>query len=90
MATDDSTSTDLELTEHILPVVNDILTRFNEENIGPREAGSIIIALLHRLLQVLDDSPDAQREIALAVVQLINQHLAGRLGDDPGGACSCC
>ncbi|MBW1916417.1 MAG: hypothetical protein JRI57_00135 [Deltaproteobacteria bacterium] len=71
---------EFELAERVRPLVNEILARFNEENINPQEAGTIIIALMHRLLQALDENPEAQRLFTLSVVQLINQHLAGTLG----------
>lgn len=73
-------SREFELAERVRPLVNEILARFNEENINPQEAGTVIIALMHRLLQNLDDNPEAQRLFTLSVVQLINQHLAGNLG----------
>ncbi|MDD3579475.1 MAG: hypothetical protein PHW74_00475 [Desulfobacca sp.] len=72
-------SSEIELAERVRPLVNEILARFNEEGINPQEAGTIIIALMHRLLQALDDNPEAQRLFTLSVVQLVNQHLAGTL-----------
>lgn len=73
-------SPEFEMSERVRPLVNEILERFNQESIGPQEAGAIIIALMHRLLQALDEAPEAQRYFTLSVVQLINQHLAGTLG----------
>lgn len=75
-----ASSPEMELSERVRPLVNEILTRFNQENIDSQEAGAIIIALMHRLLQTLDEAPEAQRYFTLSVVQLINQHLAGTLG----------
>jgi len=72
-------SSEIELAERVRPLVNEILARFNEEGINQQEAGTIIIALMHRLLQALDDNPEAQRLFTLSVVQLVNQHLAGTL-----------
>jgi hypothetical protein len=90
MDPNDSSAADLELSERLRPLVNEILGRFNEEKIGPKEAGTVIIALLHRLLEVLDDAPEAQRHIAIAVVQLINQHLEGTLKKSSPGSCPLC
>lgn len=75
-----TSSPEYELSERVRPLANEILARFNEENFGPQEVGAIILALMHRLMQVLENSPEHQRLFALSVVQLINQHLAGTVG----------
>jgi len=80
-----------ELAEKVRPLVNDILARFNEANITPQEAGVVVVALLHRLLQVLHDTPEAQRQVALSVLSLINEHLQGAFMEAPETPpCSCC
>lgn len=68
-----------DLAERVRPLVNDILERFNQENITPQEAGFVVLALAHRLMTVLKDKPEEQRGFILQVVNLINNYLAGGL-----------
>lgn len=65
-----------DLAERVRPLVNDILERFNQENITTQEAGFVVLALAHRLMTVLDDKPEEQRGFVLQVVNLINNYLA--------------
>ncbi len=91
MAPDEIPMVEAALAEKVRPLVNNILARFNDDNITPQEAGVVIIALMHRVLQILHDSPEAQRQIALSVLSLINEHLQGTLpdaADPPPCACS--
>lgn len=64
-----------DLAERVRPLVNDILERFNQENITTQEAGFVVLALAHRLMTVLDDKPEEQRGFVLQVVNLINNYL---------------
>ena len=69
-------STDEEMEARVRPLVNEILERFNQENISPSEAGMVILALIYRLLEVLHDAPEARRFFILALINLINNYLA--------------
>ena len=71
-----------EMAERVRPLVNNILERFNQENITPQEAGFVVLALAHRLLTTLDGKPEEQRGFILQVVNLINNYLAGDLQDN--------
>jgi hypothetical protein len=68
-----------DLAERVRPLVNDILERFNQENITPQEAGFVVLALAHRLMTVLDSKPEEQRGFILQMVNLINNYLTGEL-----------
>jgi hypothetical protein len=69
-------ATDIEMQERVRPLVNDILDRFNEEGISPAEAGMVILGLVHRLLGVLKEAPDARRFFILTMINVINSSLA--------------
>lgn len=74
--------TDLELEERVRPLVNDILERFNQEGISPAAAGMVILGLVHRLLGVLADAPEARRVFILTLINVINSFLAGEVAGD--------
>ncbi len=73
-------------TEKVRLLVNDILERFNQEGVDPAEAGLAILALTHRLLEVLEEAPEARKRFISAMVNLINSALSeGFPGEDLGG-----
>ncbi len=75
MAQSDATG----LAERLRPLVNEILERFNQENIMPREAGLIILALTQRLMSVLAQAPEERRLFIMDFINLVNSYLAGEL-----------
>jgi len=72
-------ATDEEMEQRIRPLVNDILERFNQENISPSEAGMVVISLIYRLMTVLEENPEARRFFILTLINLINNFLAGEV-----------
>jgi hypothetical protein len=69
-------ATDAELEESVRPLVNDILDRFNQENVAPSQAGMVILGLIYRLLEVMHDEPEARRFFILTLINLVNNYLA--------------
>ncbi len=69
-------ATDAEMERRISPLVNDIFERFNQEQISPSEAGMVILALVYRLLEVLEEAPEARRFFILTLINVINNFLA--------------
>ena len=76
-----------ELSDRLCQIVNEILTMFNQNNVTPPEAGTVVLALIHRLMGVLQDSPEAQRAFVTSVIEVVNEHLLGIL--ESGGPPSC-
>ncbi len=76
-------ATDSEMEEKVRPLVNDILDRFNREQTSPAEAGMVIMGLVHRLLGLLEEAPEARRFFVLTLINVINNCLAEDL---KGGA----
>ena len=76
-------ATDAALEENVRPLVNEFLERFNQENISPSQAGMVILALIYRLLEGLEDAPEARRFFILALINLINNCLAEEM-EKPG------
>lgn len=70
------------LAERVRPLVNGILERFNEEQVTPREAGWVILALTHRLLTVLQHNPQERQAFVLQFINLVNSFLAGEMEED--------
>jgi hypothetical protein len=70
------------MAERLRPLVNEILARFNEEGITTEEAGMVILALTHRLMTVLESSPEEQRSFIVRVVNFINRFLAGEFREE--------
>jgi hypothetical protein len=68
-----------EFPERARSVANSILERFNEEQITPKEAGWVILALTHRLLTVLGENPEERQNFVLQFISLVNQYLSGDL-----------
>jgi hypothetical protein len=69
-------ATDEEMEASVRPLVNEILDRFNEEGVSPSQAGLVILSLTYRLMQVLEDAPEARRFFILTLINLINNYLA--------------
>ena len=72
-------ATDEEMEQRIRPLVNDILERFNQENISPSEAGMVVLSLIYRLMTILEETPEARRFFILTLINLINNFLAGEV-----------
>ncbi|HEX9882519.1 MAG TPA: hypothetical protein VGA79_01010 [Desulfobaccales bacterium] len=72
-------ATDEEMEQRIRPLVNDILERFNQQNISPSEAGMVVLSLIYRLMTVLEETPEARRFFILTLINLINNFLAGEV-----------
>jgi hypothetical protein len=60
----------------VRPLVNEILDRFNQEGVSPSQAGLIILSLVYRLMEVMNDAPEARRFFILTLINLINNYLA--------------
>jgi hypothetical protein len=71
-----------EFTERVRLLANSILERFNEEQVTPKEAGLVILALAHRLMTVLEQNPEDRQNFVLQFISLVNQYLAGGMQDD--------
>jgi len=69
-------ATDEELEASVRPLVNEILDRFNQEGVSPSQAGLVILSLTYRLMQMLQDAPEARRFFILTLTNLINNCLA--------------
>jgi fructosamine-3-kinase len=69
-------SSDEELEASIRPLVNEILDRFNQEGVSPSQAGLVILSLVYRLMEVMNDAPEARRFFILTLINLINNYLA--------------
>jgi hypothetical protein len=74
---------DEEMEERVRPLVNDILERFNQENVSPSQAGLVVLALIYRLMEVMHDAPEARRFFILALINLVNNYLAAEM-ENPG------
>jgi hypothetical protein len=75
---------DEELEESIRPLVNEILERFNQEEVSPSQAGMVVLALTYRILEVLQDAPEARRFFILTLINLINNYLAEEMEEPVG------
>ncbi len=71
-----------DFTERVRILANSILERFNEEQVTPKEAGFVILALTHRLMTVLERNPEERQNFILQFISLVNQYLAGELRED--------
>lgn len=74
---------EMELAERVRPLVNEILERFNQENINPPEGGMVILALISRLLEALADHPEARRHFILNLIEVVNSYLIQEAGQPP-------
>ena len=73
---------DEAMAERTRPLVNEILEIFNERQISPVEAGMVVLSLTYRLLEVLQETPEARRHFILTLINLINNYLADELQGD--------
>jgi hypothetical protein len=71
-----ASANDEELEASVRPLVNEILDRFNQEGVSPSQAGLIILSLVYRLMEVMNDAPEARRFFILTLINLINNYLA--------------
>ena len=78
-------ATDEELEASVRPLVNDILDRFNQEDLAPSQAGMVVLALIYRLLEVMRSEPEARRFFILTLINLVNNYLAEEM--ETGGEC---
>jgi hypothetical protein len=76
-----------ELSERLCQIVNEILAMFNQQNVTPPEAGTVVLALIHRLMGVLKDSPESQRAFVTSVIEVVNEHLLGILESSDSPPC---
>ncbi|WP_449244456.1 hypothetical protein [Desulfobacca acetoxidans] len=87
MSENDVSPAVLELSERLRTIVNDILNMFNQHNISPSEAGTVVLALIHRLMGVLQENQEEQRAFVAAIIEVVNQHLLGMLESNSTPAC---
>jgi hypothetical protein len=76
-------ASDEEMEARVRPLVNEILERFNQEDVSPSQAGLVVLALIYRLMEVMHDAPEARRFFILALINLINNYLAEEM-ENPG------
>ena len=76
-------ASDEEMEARVRPLVNEILERFNQENVAPSQAGLVVLALIYRLMEVMRDAPEARRFFILALINLVNNYLAEEM-ENPG------
>ena len=76
-------ASDAEMEARVRPLVNEILERFNQEDVAPSQAGLVVLALIYRLMEVMHDAPEARRFFVLALINLINNYLAEEM-EHPG------
>ena len=80
-------ASDEALEADVLPLVNEILERFNQEDFSPSQAGMVILGLIYRLMEVIREAPEARRFFVLALINLINNYLAETM-ENSGGCAS--
>ena len=78
-----SFASDEEMEARVRPLVNEILERFNQEDVAPSQAGLVILALIYRLMEVMHDAPEARRFFILTLINLVNNYLAEEM-ENPG------
>lgn len=92
MSEQEESSRESEIAARVRPLVNEILDRFNQENVTPPEAGMVVLALISRLLAVLEDQPESRRYFILTLINVINNYLVEESGEAPsscpGGPCA--
>jgi hypothetical protein len=76
-----------ELSDRLRQIVNEILATFNQKNVTPPEAGTIVLALIHRLMGVLQDNPENQRAFVTSIIGVVNEHLLGILENNATPPC---
>lgn len=83
MSETEEPSREMEIAERVRPLVNEILERFNQENVTPQEAGMVVLALISRLLGVLEGQPEPRRYFILSLINVINSYLVQEAGEAP-------
>jgi hypothetical protein len=76
-------ASDAEMEARVRPLVNEILERFNQDDVSPSQAGLVVMGLIYRLMEVMHDAPEARRFFILALINLINNYLAEEM-ENPG------
>jgi hypothetical protein len=76
-------ASDEEMEARVRPLVNEILERFNQEDVSPSQAGLVVLALIYRLMEVMHDAPEARRFFILSLINLVNNYLAEEM-ENPG------
>jgi hypothetical protein len=76
-------ASDEEMEATVRPLVNEILERFNQENVSPSQVGLVVLALIYRLMEVMRDAPEARRFFILSLINLVNNYLAEEM-ENPG------
>ncbi|MDD2903569.1 MAG: hypothetical protein PHU44_14180 [Syntrophales bacterium] len=74
---------EMEMVERVRPLVNEILERFNQEDVTPSEAGMVILALISRLLEALEGHPEPRRQFILNLIEMVNSYLLKEAGEAP-------
>ena len=91
MSETEESSREVELAERVRPLVNEILERFNQEGITPPEAGIVVLALISRLLEVMEGQAEPRRQFILNLISIVNSYLVQEAGTAPpscpGGSC---
>ena len=83
MSEGEENSREMEMVERVRPLVNEILERFNQEDVTPSEAGMVILALVTRLLEALEGHPEPRRQFILNLIEIVNSYLLKEAGDAP-------
>lgn len=83
MSEGEENSREMEMVERVRPLVNEILERFNREDVTPQEAGMVILALISRLLEALEGHPEARRQFILNLIEMVNSYLLKEAGEAP-------
>ncbi len=87
MTQDQGQTATTEMTERLRQIANDILAMFNEQNVTPQEAGTVILALIHRLMGVLQENREMQRAFVASIIDVVNQHLLQVLEESDSPPC---
>ena len=81
MSEGDENTQEMEMVERVRPLVNEILERFNQEDVTPSEAGMVILALISRLLDALEAHPEPRRQFILNLIDIVNSYLVKEAGE---------
>jgi hypothetical protein len=83
MSEQEGLTRELEMAERVRPLVNEILERFTQEKITPPEAGMVVLALISRLLEAMENEPEPRRYFVLTLINVINSYLLQEAGEAP-------
>lgn len=87
MIQDQGQTVNTELTDRLCQIVNDVLAMFNDKNVSPQEAGTVILALIHRLMGLLHENQELQRAFVASIIDVVNQHLLQYLQESDSPPC---